>query len=112
MQAVIDPLNREIIRAVGRAARSGVTPVYPSWVCAWLPVSISDRRVRARMAKMADDGLLIRYGWQGGYSTVDVRVTQLREALARAEKALAEAQELAEELALVDREIARMEFVA
>lgn len=99
---MIDPLNREIVRAVYRAARAGVVPVYPSRVCAWLPVDISERRVRARMAQMAVDGLLVRHGWQGGYSSADARVYQLREALARAERALKEAQMLAEELARVD----------
>lgn len=108
MELAIDPLNREIIRAVGKAAHGGVVPVYPSWVCAWLPVAISDRAVRSRMARLADDGWLIRHGYYGGYSPSelrrygDSRMARLTAALARAERALKEAQMLAEELAGMD----------
>ena len=111
MLSVIDPIDREIIRAVDQAARDGVKPIYPHQVVAWLPVCISDRAVRSRMAKMADHNVLLRHGVYGGYSAEhrvlnlydfaarDMREVQLRDALARAERALKEAQMLAAELA-------------
>lgn len=170
---VIDPIDREIMRAMDKAAQNGVVPIYPHHVVSWLSVDMSERRVRQRMVALAEDshivrhgkytgyspkskndslsyidrqivravqeinaggvrrvhardvighlvsrihettirdrmarlaglGYLYRHGYSGGYSSADTRLYKLREALARAERALKEAQILAEELARMD----------
>ena len=94
MQRMIDPLDREIIQTVSRTARDGIVPVYPYHVAGRIPVSLSERSVRARMARLAQDGLLMRHSRFGGYGTIDARLLRLQLAMARAERALQEVEAL------------------
>ena len=91
--------DEQILEIVKSYTQRGVYKVFPHHVQKNLNVYYSRSQIGRRMGELAQEGLLVRHGYSDGYGSLDVRHYQLMDAMARAERALKEAQMLAAELA-------------
>lgn len=74
MDVRVDALDMAIINEVRRVTcpRTGAFErVHPHDVVVWLPVQVSMRTVRRRMAKLASAGYLVRLGERRGFTVMD-----------------------------------------